>query len=74
MDAGEVFIHHGDVGVDKGLDQGRTELGVGDVDAGFVADFAVGVVEFKVTEGHAVVGAGEEFYSNLLIKITQLLH
>jgi hypothetical protein len=61
LDAGEVFVHHGDVSVDEGFDEGWAELVGGDIDAGFVADFAVGVVEFKVADGHAVVGAGEEF-------------
>jgi hypothetical protein len=54
------LIHHGDVDVDKGLDKGRGESIVFNIDAGFEANFAVGVVEFKVADRNTIVGAGEE--------------
>jgi hypothetical protein len=60
-DAGEVLVHHGDVGVDEVTDESRGEVVTFDVDAGFVADFAVSVVESEVAEDQTVVGAGEVF-------------
>ena len=55
------MIHHHDVGVDEVLDEGRGESVAFYIDAGFIANFAVGVVEFEVAENGAVVGAGEVF-------------
>ena len=55
------MIQGHDVGVDEALDEGRGEAIAFYIDAGFVADFAVAVVEFEVAEDHAVVGAGDEF-------------
>ena len=44
------MVHGHDVGVDEVLDEGGGEAISLDVDAGFVADFAVDVVEFEVAE------------------------
>ena len=59
----EILIHHHDVGVDKVVDKGWVEGTAFCVETCFVADFAVGVVEFEVAEDEAVVGAGDEFGS-----------
>ncbi len=61
FDRGEVFVHHQQVGIEELFDEGVVELATFDVDAGFVADFAVAVVHLEVADDHAVVGAGEEF-------------
>jgi hypothetical protein len=61
VDAGEIFVHHHDVGVNEAFDQSGGESVAFDINAGFVADFAIIQVEFKVADEGAVVGKDEVF-------------
>ena len=50
LDSWQVLVYHHDVGVDEALDQGGGESVAFYVDAGFVADFAVAEVKFKMPQ------------------------
>ena len=67
MNSRQVFIHHGDVGVNETFDEGGGEAIAFHINAGFVADFTIGVVEFKVADRHVVVGKGEELGDRIFL-------